>query len=72
MPIRKYIEDPNRPKPAPVEYAGQWVAWDPKRTRVIAHSAIFDGAVREAIAVGCTDPLLERVRHPDERILGLL
>lgn len=70
MPTRKYVDDPTRPKPAPVEYAGQWVAWDHERTTVLAHGKTLEEASRAAAAVGYPDPLLERVRRTDERIIG--
>jgi hypothetical protein len=55
----------DRPRPAPVEYAGQWVAWNEDRTEIIAHGTDV-AAVREAaIAAGHPMALLEKVHRPD-------
>ena len=52
---------PNRPGPAPMEYAGQWIAWNKDRTRIVAHGAKFGEVRAEAIAAGCAEPLMQRV-----------
>jgi hypothetical protein len=52
---------PNGPQPAPLEYAGQWVAWNKDRTSVVAHGVRFADVRAEAIAAGCADPLMQRV-----------
>lgn len=51
----------DRPAPAPSEYAGQWVAWNQDRTRIVAHGAEFESVRRKAISDGCTEPLMQRV-----------
>jgi hypothetical protein len=52
---------PNRPQPAPLEYAGQWVAWNKERTKIIAHGANFGTVHADAISVGCPEPVMQRV-----------
>lgn len=64
--MRLTLEDakkrfPNGPQPAPLEYAGQWVAWNKDRTRIVAHGARFGKVRAEAIAAGYSEPLMQRV-----------
>ena len=40
-PMRMTLEEvkkrfPDRPKPAPLEFAGQWVAWNEDHTEIVA------------------------------------
>ena len=65
------LNDPRRPKPAPAQYAGQWVAWNKDRTAIIAHG-IDVAVVREAaIAAGHPLALLQKVHLPDRMQVGL-
>jgi hypothetical protein len=52
---------PERPQPAPLEYAGQWVAWNKDRTRIIAHGSSFGETRSQAIAAGYEEPLMQRI-----------
>lgn len=52
---------PDRPEPAPLELAGQWVAWNKDRSEIVAHGSKFDEVRADAIAAGCRDPLMQRV-----------
>ena len=52
---------PDRPQPAPMAFAGQWVAWNKDRTEIVAHGAVFGEVRARAIAAGCREPLLQRV-----------
>lgn len=70
MPKPEVIHDPRRPKPAPIEYAGQCVAWNKKRTEIVAHGREMAAVHRSAIALGHPDAILQRVRRPDERLIG--
>lgn len=58
------LQDPRRPKAAPVELAGQWVAWDRERTEIVASGDDFAAVREEAIASGHTMPLMEVVPRP--------
>ena len=64
------INDPRRMKPAPVEYAGQWVAWNRDRTAIIAHAKTMKEVILAARALGETEALFERVRRLDENLVG--
>ena len=52
---------PNRPAPAPIEYAGQWVAWNPERTAIISHGTDVAEVRDAALAAGYEEPLLQKV-----------
>jgi hypothetical protein len=52
---------PDGPRPTPLEYAGQWVAWNKDRTSILAHGAKFGEVRGQAIAAGCSDPLMQRI-----------
>jgi hypothetical protein len=52
---------PDGPRPAPLEYAGQWVAWNKERTCIVAHGARFGEVRAAAIAAGCAEPLMQRL-----------
>lgn len=47
--------------PVPSQYAGQWIAWDHGRTRIIASGDSWDETWRAAKASGEEQPYLERV-----------
>lgn len=64
--------DPRRRRPAPVEYAGQCVAWNKDQTAVIAHGRHVATVRAAAVAAGQREALLERVRRPDEILVGCL
>lgn len=51
---------PNGPQPIPLEYSGQWVAWNKDRTRIVAHGANFGEVRAAAIAAGHPEPLMHR------------
>ena len=70
MTNSKLLSDPQRPKPAPPEYAGQWVAWDHDRSQVMAHGATLQEVWNAAAEAGVVDPVYERVRRPEELVLG--
>jgi len=61
MPNRKALENSNRPKPAPVEYAGQWVAWDRRETEIVAHGLHFKEVLDAARAAGHPEPVMQKV-----------
>jgi Family of unknown function (DUF5678) len=52
---------PGHPEPAPMEYAGQWVAWSDDRTQIVAHGRDFGAVLDEARAAGCREPLMHKV-----------
>ena len=52
---------PDRLPPAPLEYAGQWVAWNKEHARIVVHGRNYGEVYAEAIAAGCPTPLMQRV-----------
>ena len=62
MTAREFTEKyPDRTQPVPAEYAGQWIAWDEKRKRIVAHGSGMSQVRRDAIASGHGDPVLQKV-----------
>ncbi|HEY3966670.1 MAG TPA: DUF5678 domain-containing protein [Planctomycetaceae bacterium] len=72
MHSQKIIDHPRRPKPAPIEYAGQWVAWNPERTEIIAHARTFAEVHNAATAASQPNAIFQRVRRLNETIVGRL
>ena len=66
------LNDPQRPKPAPVQFAGQWIAWNAQRTEVIAHGTDVAAVRAAAVAIGQPDALLQKVARPDRAFVGTL
>jgi hypothetical protein len=62
MPSQEVVRDPRRPKPAPIEYAGQWVAWNKAQTEIVAHGAVMADVHQAAVAAGHPDAILQKVR----------
>ena len=56
--------------PAPIEFAGQWVAWNKQRTEIIAHGRRMADVHAAAIAAGHSDAILQRVRYPSIAFIG--
>jgi len=63
MTLREKMPLPGQPQPAPMEYAGQWVAWNKDETQIIAHGTDVAKVRAAAIAAGEDDPILEKVRR---------
>lgn len=61
---------PSWPRPAPVEYAGQWVAWNKERTEIVAHGRDMAAVHDAAVAAGHPASILQRVRKPDVSFIG--
>lgn len=72
MPRREIIDDPRRMKVAPIEFAGQWVAWNKDRSKIIANGNDVAAVRAAAIAAGEEHALLEKVHLPDRIHIGLL
>ena len=64
MPNQEALHDSRRPKPAPVEYAGQWVAWNREQSEIVAHGAVLAEVHKAAIDAGHPDAVLQKVRRP--------
>jgi len=66
----EFVYDSPRPKPAPVEYAGQWVAWNKRRTEIVAYGKELGKVQAAAAAAGHADAILQKVRRPDRIFIG--
>jgi hypothetical protein len=67
---RNKMPQNSRPKPAPVEFAGQWVAWNRQRTEIIARGSEMAAVHQAAIDAGHPDAILQRVRRPELTFIG--
>jgi hypothetical protein len=52
---------PDRRAPIPLEFAGQWIAWNTDRTEIVAHGAAFGEVRARALTAGHPEPLMQRV-----------
>jgi hypothetical protein len=59
------------PKAAPVEFAGQWVAWNREQTEIVGHGRTWMEARQAAADAGVTDPVLQKVPRPDAIFIGV-
>ena len=55
------LNDPQRPKAAPIQFAGKWVAWNTERTEIVADGDDVATVRAEAIEAGHPLPLMEKV-----------
>ena len=62
--------DSIHPRPAPIEFAGQWIAWNKQRTEIVAHGETMASVHAAAIAAGHPDAILQRVRRPAVSFIG--
>jgi hypothetical protein len=60
----------SHPGPAPVEFAGQWVAWNKAQTEIVAHGKEVAAVRAAAQAAGHPDAVLEKVRRPGTIFIG--
>jgi hypothetical protein len=70
MPKQELVNSLRHPGPAPVEYAGQWVAWDKTQTEIIAHGVDFHSVRAAATRAGHPDAIFQMVRRPDTIFIG--
>jgi hypothetical protein len=61
--IHKSTSLEHRPPPAPLEYAGQWVAWNREHTQIVAHGEKLVDVHRAAVAAGHPRAILQKVRR---------
>jgi hypothetical protein len=55
---------------APLELAGQWIAWSDDRTRIVANGRSLAEVYSAAQSTGQKHPLFEKVLRPDRRYVG--
>jgi hypothetical protein len=64
MTLAEYaIRFPERGEPVPAQYAGQWIAWNMDRTAVVACGTDMCEVRSQALARGCTRPVLQKIPH---------
>lgn len=61
---------PKEPPVVPKAYAGQWIAWDPQQTKIVASARTWQEAKQAAIAAGEPHPLLAKAPRPTVRFVG--
>ena len=54
---------PERVRPIPAEYAGQWVAWNDDRSKIVAHGSKLKEVRQTAAELGCKRPVFHKVPH---------
>lgn len=54
-----WLTEASRPRPAPAEYSGRWVAWNRAMTDILAHGDAANDAFNQALACG----------HPRDQIV---
>lgn len=67
---KETIENARWPKPAPVEYAGQWVAWNHARTEIVAHGRDVASVSEAADRAGHPDAILQKLRPLHATFIG--
>jgi hypothetical protein len=60
------------PPLVPKRFAGLWIAWDHKQTRIVASARSFAEARQAAIDAGEPKPLLAKAPRADVRFVGTL
>ncbi len=71
MPLPTAIlNDPNRPPPAPLEFAGEWVAWNHARTEIVAHGDDLETVYEAAVAAGHPNAVFQKVPEADTYFIG--
>ncbi len=61
---------PTDPLLVPRIYAGQWIAWDRRQTRIVASGRTFAEAEERAGAAGESDPVMAKAPKADVRFVG--
>ena len=59
--MRQKRDSPIAFRRPPLEYAGQWVAWNKEHAKIVVHGINYGHVYTEAIAAGCPGPLMQRV-----------
>ena len=54
----------------PIQYAGQWIAWDQTGTRIVASGRTIDEALRGAEEAGEKEPVLAKAPKAGVRFVG--
>ncbi len=62
---------PSEPLVVPLNYSGQWIAWDRQQAKIVASGRTFAEAKERAVAAGESDPVMAKVPKADVRFVGL-
>jgi hypothetical protein len=54
----------------PIEYAGQWIAWNPQGTQIVASGRTIQDAAQAAASAGEMQPVFAKVPKADVRFAG--
>ena len=54
----------------PIQYAGQWIAWDHTDTHIVASGRTLEDAVAAAKAAGEKEPIFAKAPKADVRFVG--
>ena len=66
------LNDPKRPPPAPIEFAGEWVAWSHDRTEVLTHGDDLEAVYAAAVAAGHPNAVFQKVPEANVYFIGAL
>ena len=55
---------------APIEYAGQWVAWNKQQTKIVAHGFKVAEVHQAALAAGHPMAIFQKVPEADVYFIG--
>jgi len=55
----------------PIEYAGQWIAWNREKMRIFGSGATLEDAVRAAEEARETQPSFAKVPKANVRFVGI-
>jgi len=55
---------------APIEYAGQWVAWNKQQTKIVAHGFKIAEVHEGALAAGHPKAIFQKVPEADVEFIG--
>lgn len=59
-----------KPKTVSKKYAGKWIAWNRRHTKIVASGSEFGRVRQVAIAAGERDPLLAKVPLANRWFIG--
>jgi hypothetical protein len=52
---------PDRRKPVPAEFAGQWIAWNDDYSEIVAQGGDMEDVRRQALSRGHSRPVLQKI-----------
>jgi hypothetical protein len=55
----------------PIDYSGQWIAWNSQGTHIVASGRTIQEAAQAAAAAGELQPVFAKVPKADVRFVGL-